>query len=81
MFEIVDGNIFGLTNFTETFASSGWPYAEEWINEASESCLSLEILNPKTNNIASNILDFPFPFGPIIQVKWSLKGPMICFPK
>ena len=43
-------------------------------------CLSFEDLNPKTNKTASIILDFPFPFGPITQLKCLSKGPKVCLP-
>ena len=69
-----------LTNVTDTFAYYGIPYADECINDANESCLSLELLNPNTNNIASSILDLPLPFGPIIHVKWLSNGPITCRP-
>lgn len=67
-----------LTKVTDTLAYSGIPYADECISDANESCLSLELLNPNTNNIASNMLDLPLPLGPMIHVKCLSNGPMIC---
>ncbi len=62
--------IFLSINPTVTLASSGCPYAEECIKEGKESCLNFELLNPKTNSIASRMFDFPFPLGPTIQVNF-----------
>jgi hypothetical protein len=50
------------------------------MSEARQSWRSLELLKPKTKSIASRMLDFPLPLGPIMQVKWSLKGPNTCVP-